>query len=97
MHGTKKLKRDKFAMVPLWWAEQASQAMETPQAMLLVWLIHLAWEAQGPTFRLPNSRLRDRGVSRFVKGRALRQLEEAGLIQVAREEGKSPTVTLLYL
>jgi hypothetical protein len=84
-------------MVPLWWAEQASQALRTPQAMLLVWLIHLAWEARSPTFRLPNSRLRDRGVSRGIKLRALRKLEKAGLVQVAWKKGKSPTVTLLYL
>jgi DNA-binding HxlR family transcriptional regulator len=65
--------------------------------MVWVWLLHLAWEAHSKTFRLPNGRLRVRGVSRDVKSRALRDLEEAGLIQVTREAGKSPTVTLLYL
>lgn len=88
---------DVFAQVPLWWAEQAAQATRTPKAMVWVWLLHLAWTSRSKTFRLPNERLRLRGVSPDVKGRALRDLERAGLIQVTRAAGKSPTVTLLYL
>jgi DNA-binding transcriptional ArsR family regulator len=83
--------------VPLWWAEQAVEATRTPKAMVWVWLLHLAWASHSKTFRLPNERLRLRGVSRDTKTRALRDLEKAGLIQVTREVGKSPTVTLLYL
>jgi len=88
---------DRFVKVPLWWAEQASQATRTPKAMVWIWLLHLSWAAHSKTFRLPNNRLRARGVSRGVKLRALRELEKAGLIQVKREKGKSPTVILLYL
>jgi hypothetical protein len=88
---------NKFAKVPLWWAEQAAQATRTPKAMVWIWLLHLAWASRSHTFRLPNERLLDRGVSRFTKVRALRELEAAGLIQVAWERGKSPTVTLLFL
>jgi len=87
---------DRFAKVPLWWAEQASQATRTPKAMVWIWLLHLSWAAHSRTFRLPNERLRARGVSRGVKRRALQELEKAGLISVTRERGKSPTVTLLY-
>ena len=90
-------KRDRFVQVPLWWAEQAMEATRTPKAMVWVWLLHLAWASHSKTFRLPNERLRLRGVSRDTKTRALRDLEKAGLIQVTREVGKSPTVTLLYL
>ena len=88
---------DLFAKVPLWWAVQAAQATRTPKAMVWIWLLHLAWRARSNTFRLPSERLRVRGVSRFTKMRALRELEAAGLIQVVRERGKSPTVTLLFL
>jgi DNA-binding HxlR family transcriptional regulator len=84
-------------MVPLWWAEQAAQATRTPQAMVWIWLLHLAWAARSKTFRVPNERLRIRGVSPDTKNRALRNLEKAGLIRVTREAGKSPTVTLLHL
>jgi hypothetical protein len=98
MSNRAKNKRDKFVIVPLWWAEQAAQATRTPKAMVWVWLLHLSWANMGKkTFRVPNGRLRDRGVSPDVKTRALEELEQAGLIQVTRETGKSPTVTLLYL
>ena len=93
----KQKSRDKFVQVPLWWAEQAAEATRTPKAMVWVWLLHLSWAAHGKTFRVPNERLRGRGVSPDVKNRALRELERAGLIQVTRDRGKSPTVTLLYL
>ncbi len=97
MHGPARKKvADKWVRVPLWWAEQASQATHTPKAMVWIWLLHLSWEAHSNTFRLPNERLRVRGVSRWAKRRALEQLEAAKLIQVTREKGKSPTVTLLY-
>ena len=65
----------------------------------MVWLclLHLSWKEHSLTFKLPNERLAVLGVSRSAKTRALRNLEMAGLIQVARARGKSPTVTLLYL
>jgi hypothetical protein len=97
MANRTKAKKDAFVQVPLWWAEQAAQATRTPQAMVLVWLLHLSWKEHSPTFKLPNERLAIRGVSRFAKTRALRNLEAARLIQVKRERGKAPTVTLLYL
>jgi ribosomal protein S19E (S16A) len=89
--------RDKFVQVPLWWAELATQATRTPKAMVCIWLLHLAWAAHSKTFRLPNERLQVRGVSRYAKRRALQELEKAGLIQVTRERGKSPTVSLLHV
>jgi len=92
-----KAKKDAFVQVPLWWAEQAAQATRTPQAMVWLWLLYLSWKEHSPTFKLPNERLAVLGVSRSAKTRALRNLETAGLIQVARGQGKSPTVTLLYL
>lgn len=94
--SNRKQNRDMFVQIPLWWAEQATQATRQPKAMACIWLLHLAWSAHSKTFRLPNERLRVRGVSRYAKRRALLELERAGLIKVDREIGKSPTVTLLY-
>ena len=88
---------DKFVKVPLWWAEHAARATRTPKAMVWIWLLHLAWAARSNTFTLPNQRLHARGVSRGVKRRALRELEEAGLIQVTRRTRKCPVVTLIVL
>jgi hypothetical protein len=89
--------KDKFAQVPIWWAKQAAAATGTPKAMVWIWLLHLSWEQNSRTFRLPNARLRDLGVSAYNKRLALRELEAAGLIRVVYEVGKSPLVTLLYL
>ena len=69
--------KDKFVQVPLWWAEHAAKATRTPKAMVWVWLVYLTWEQRSMTFRLPNERLHIRGVSRFTKQRALRELEKA--------------------
>ena len=81
---SEKAKKDTFVQVPLWWAEQAAQATRTPQALVWLWLLHLSWKEHSRTFRLPSERLAVRGVSRFVKSRALRSLEAAKL---AREGG----------
>jgi hypothetical protein len=86
---------DRFAMVPIWWVEQAAKATNTPRALMLVWLLYLAWETKSNTFRLTNVQLR--GVHRNTKYKMLLELEAAGLIQVSREGKKAPLVTLLYL
>jgi hypothetical protein len=89
--------KDKFVKLPLWWAEHAAKATRTPKAMVWVWLAYLAWEQRSMTFKLPNERLRIRGVSAYAKRQALHELEKAELIQVDRATGKSPTVTLIVL
>ena len=43
-HG--KSSKDPFAMVPLWWIEQAARAAETPRAFVLVWLSRLVSVSQ---------------------------------------------------
>ena len=86
---------DRFAKVPTWWVEQAAKATNTPRALMLVWLLYLAWETKSNTFSLTNVKLR--GVHRNTKYKMLLELEAAGLIQVSREGKKAPLVTLLYL
>ena len=95
--SNRKQRKDMFVKVPLWWAEHAAKATRTPKAMVWVWLAYLSWEKRSMSFKLPNGRLETRGVSRAVKARALRQLEEAGLIRVDRTNRKSPVVTLIVL
>jgi hypothetical protein len=86
---------DRFARVPLWWVEQAAKVTNTPGALVLVWMLYLAWKTKSNTFPLANTQLR--GVHRNTKYKMLRELEAAGLIQVSREGKKAPIVTLLYL
>ncbi len=49
------------------------------------------------TFTMANGWLEERGVSREIKRRALRDLEAAGLITVERSNRRSPRVTLVVL
>ena len=89
-------KRDgTFAIVPLQWATKAAAAMNTPKAMVMVWLVYRAWQKKSLTFDVPNGALADLGVSPDVKVRALRQLEAAGMIKVEWCRRKTPIVTLL--
>ena len=93
----KRRKEPPFVKVPLWWAETAAKATKTPKAMVWIQLLHAAWKAKRSTFPLPNGRLKTAGVTRFVKYRALHELEEAGLITVERRHGKTTTVTIVVL
>jgi hypothetical protein len=93
----RKKKVEPFVNVPLWWAEAAAKATKTPKAMVWIQLLHAAWKAKRSTFPLPNGRLRKVGATRFAKYRALRELEEAGLIMVERRNGKTTIVTIVGL
>ena len=86
-----------FVQVPLRWFEAATKATRSPQALVSVWLLHLAWKAKSLTFPVPNGQLGQRGVSRSTKHRALVKLEMAGLITVDRRDGKTLRVTLTGL
>jgi DNA-binding transcriptional ArsR family regulator len=44
--------------------------------------------------KLPAGLMRDLGVSKDAKARALRQLEAAGMITVRRQDGQSPIIAL---
>ena len=41
---------DQFAIVPIWWVEQAAKATNTPRTLMLVWLLYLAWKTGSNTF-----------------------------------------------
>lgn len=92
-----KARKDTFAMVPLWWIEQAARATENPRAFVLIWLLHLSWKARSMTFPVPNAGIVKRGGSRWAKYGVLDDLEAAGLITVERRPGKTPIVTLVCL
>jgi hypothetical protein len=87
-------RKDAFAIVPLWWAEQAAKADRNVNLLVCVNLVYRAWRAKGrageKTFAMPNSR----GVDRRTKIHTLRTLEKAGLITVEWRDRKSPIVTL---
>jgi hypothetical protein len=83
---------DKFALVPLWWAESAAAAGRNINFMVCIDLVYRAWlvRGSGKTFIMPNRK----GVDPRTKIHTLRSLEKAGLITVEWRERKSPVVTL---
>jgi hypothetical protein len=88
-------KKEGFALVPLDWAADVAKAMGAPGYMVFTLLAYLAWKAKSSTFILSNDRLKQYGVSREVKCRALARLERAGVIRVERRGRHAPIVTLL--
>lgn len=80
--------------IPLNWLSQATQLQgKSLQVGLSLWF--LAGLNNSHTVKLSQSTLRQFGVNRQCKYRALRWLEDAKLITVMNGAGKSPMVTLL--
>ena len=73
----------------------ASKALGS--SMLLVWihLQHRAWAEKKRTVAVTSQALGELGVDRGMKHRALRLLEEAGLVSVEWRKRRNPLVTLL--
>ena len=90
-------KTEPFVRLPLRWASQAAAATNTRKALVWVRLLHVAWKTGCTSFPLPNGQLAKDGVTRFMKGRALLELETAGLITVKRRHGRAPIVTLIVV
>jgi hypothetical protein len=93
----KQKKPDRYIKLPLWFASAAAKATNTRKAMVWIWLVWLALENRSLEFPVPNGRLRQWGVSRYTKDKALRELEAAGLIVVTRQRGKTVRVALITL
>jgi hypothetical protein len=83
-----------FVQVPLEWIERAARLTRSPVTLVLMELLYASWRAKSATFPLPNARLKQLGVSRNVKRRALLDLECGRLITVRRPPRKTPVVTL---
>jgi hypothetical protein len=87
--------QDSFARVPLVWAADVAKATNTPGYLVLTLLVYLAWKAKSSTLVLSNDCLRQFGVDRKAKYRALTRLEKVGVISVRQDPGKATVVTLL--
>ena len=79
--------------IEMLWIEKAAQL--GIQALMVGILLHFrsVWCGKD-SVTLPKELLDKFRISRGVKQRALKSLEEAGLVSIARETGHSPVVTL---
>jgi hypothetical protein len=88
-------KKDGFAIVPLEWAADVTEAISAPGYMVFTLLAYLAWKTKSSTFVLSNDYLKPFGVDRDAKHRALARLEKAGVIRIESDGHHAPVVTLL--
>jgi hypothetical protein len=84
-----------FIKFPRMWMERlrASRSLATYKVALC--LLFRNWKARGRPFPLTNTVLSEERVSWQAKWRALRELEELGLIRVEERPNRSPLVTVL--
>jgi hypothetical protein len=89
-------RRRKFLAGPLDWGEICLVTKLDGSALAVWLLIHLRKRlATDRWISLPNRLLVEMGISRFAKSRALRLLQQEGLIRVApTERGKTTLVAL---
>lgn len=77
--------------IPLKWVEQA--CMVGGQEARLAWVIWYRYGLnKGQDFPLSNTIVKSIGLTRHAKGKALKNLEAAGLIVVTCKRGKAPVI-----
>jgi hypothetical protein len=88
-------RKQQFVKVPGTWVEKLADAKHIATYRVALHLLYEHWRSRGQAVALPNGMLAKGGVARGTKWRALRELEQLGLVQVERRPRKSPLVTLL--
>jgi hypothetical protein len=83
-----------FFRFPVHWDDRLRDASSAAYK-LAGHLLREDWEEHGEMLRLSSVGLARKGISRWQKRRALRELEVRGLVWVSREPRKAPRVMLL--
>jgi chloramphenicol 3-O-phosphotransferase len=91
----KRKKVKPFVKVQLDTVARAFAAVHCSKAIVYLWLVYQAWKTGKRTVPVPNGALTKYGVPRETKRRALRELEDGGLITVEQRSRKTPLATLL--
>jgi hypothetical protein len=87
---------DRFFGCPIWWLRAVLPVVKGKSELVVaIYLFRLRHVTKSKTVVVPNKWLRENGVSRFVKCRALARLERAGLIAVERRGRVAPEVKFL--
>jgi hypothetical protein len=86
--------RQGFVRVPWAWVDRLKVVNRAATYRVALLLLYGHWRNGGRPIRLSNAALIGEGVTRMSKSRALKELEQLGLIRVKRSARKSPTVTL---
>jgi hypothetical protein len=85
-------RREQFVMVPWTWVERLARARFTATYRVALHALHEHWRNGGKPFTLSNSAVK--GVERRAKWRALRELEQFGLVTIERRKRKTPLIAV---
>jgi hypothetical protein len=86
-------RRTHFVRFPMTWFERMRGAPGQTYRVAL-YLLYLNWRGKGAPIKLANGMLREDGVGRHSKWRALGDLEARDLISVERRRSRSPIIRL---
>jgi hypothetical protein len=89
-------RNEQFVMVPLWWYGRLTNPCPRTRCTgtLAMYVLHMNWKHHGKPFALANGMLEYDGISSDTKTRALKDLEQRGLVAVQWRDRKSPIVTV---
>jgi hypothetical protein len=63
---------------------------------VFIGIIYETWRQDSRTVKMPSATLERAGIDRQARRRALQRLTEAGVIEVSRQAGSAPQVTLVW-
>jgi hypothetical protein len=86
--------RRQFVKFPWSWMDRLRTARRAVTYRIALHLLYQHWRTGGKPITLSNVALIDEGIAPGTKWRGLKELEQAGLIQIERRRRKSPIVTL---
>ena len=84
-----------FIKVPVGWFDKLTETKRRATWPVALHLLRLSWKKNSNTVSLPNSGLKEWGITRRQKFEALKELAAKKLVTVEGSERKSPRVTLL--
>jgi hypothetical protein len=88
-------RRQQFVKVPWPWIERLAKVRRAATCLVALYVLYRHWKSGGLPVTLSNIALEDLRVDRRQKWRALRELEQLGLVTVERRKRQSPRVTAL--
>jgi hypothetical protein len=92
LHKRGKRAQEAFARIPLWWARRANEGCGKygpPNILVCAELFYRGFKERSKRFVMPAVK----GVTRRVKLRSLRAIEEAELVTIEWRLGRSPVIT----
>ncbi len=88
----RRTKKQGFTMFPHAWLERLKGARLIASYRVSAYVLHRDWKDPGRPVTLSNVASAEIGVSRWMKWRALDELERLGLVSVERRGRRSPLV-----